>query len=74
MVASRRAGGKDKGKAPVGHISSADVDSVADGAAAAVSNEGEIAEFKFKHLLEPIRDLALNWNIDIAQVGFTYSM
>jgi condensin-2 complex subunit H2 len=27
----------------------------------------EVTECRFKHLLEPIRDLALNWNIDIAQ-------
>jgi hypothetical protein len=29
--------------------------------------EDGVVECRFKHLLEPIRDLALNWNIDIAQ-------
>jgi len=32
------------------------------------SADGDVVECRFKHLLEPIRDLALNWNIDIAQV------
>ena len=32
------------------------------------ADQVDAAECKFKHLLEPIRDLAINWNIDMAQV------
>ena len=40
-----------------------------DGSASGVAGDGgEVVECRFKHLLEPIRDLALNWDIDIAQV------
>lgn len=31
-----------------------------------MSSDGESFSDKFAHLLQPIRDLALNWNIDIA--------
>lgn len=27
----------------------------------------KVEEFRFKHLLEPIRDLTVNWNVDIAR-------
>ena len=30
-------------------------------------NDSPAEEFRFKHLLEPIRDLAVNWNVDIAR-------
>lgn len=63
MVSSRRAGG-GKGKAADGGkgktVEAADEREPADGV-------DEVTECRFKHLLEPIRDLALNWNIDIAQ-------
>jgi hypothetical protein len=28
---------------------------------------GKVEEFRYKHLLEPIRDLTVNWNVDIAR-------
>jgi len=66
MAGKRGSRGKEKatenGKAA--HMDPKSGDARAEGASA----DGDVVECRFKHLLEPIRDLALNWNIDIAQV------
>lgn len=68
MVA--RTGGRAKGgraKEGPANVPSDAADGESGGDAAA-ADQADVAECKFKHLLEPIRDLAINWNIDIAQV------
>jgi hypothetical protein len=70
MVAVARTGGRAKGgreKDGPEHAPSGMADGVSGGDAAA-ADQADVVECKFKHLLEPIRDLAINWNIDIAQV------
>jgi hypothetical protein len=70
MVAVVRTVGRatgGRGKDGPAHAPSGAADGVSGGDAAA-ADQADVAECKFKHLLEPIRDLAINWNIDIAQV------
>ena len=63
MVAERgRRAGAVKDKSKPGQGAAHDVPSSAFGS----DDAGQVVEYRFKHLLEPIRDLALNWNLDIA--------